>query len=128
MKKVLVSIRNGLLSEAIVRSLRDCGEFLPYPLSSETCTNITEQCKAVDADIVLMEVSYLPGATVEVRLKEIRQIRNSNPGCKIAVLCDENATPELAYKVTQLKRDHLIDSFFYTSVTANYLMSTLASL
>ena len=128
MKKVLVSIKNGLLSEAIVRALKGYGDFLPYRLSSETDTNMTGQNQAADAEILLMEVSYLPGTTVETRLKEIQQIRSINPRCKVAVLCDDNAAPELAYKVTQLKKDRLIDGFFHTSVTANYLMSTLMSI
>ena len=128
MRKVLVSIRNRLLSEAIVRALSDYGDFLPRQLSPETGDTLAEECETADADIILMEVSYLPGTTVEARLREIRQIRSSNPACKVAVLCDDNAAPELAHKVTQLKKDRLIDNFFYTSVTANYLTSTLVAL
>ena len=120
MKKVLVSIKNELLSTAVIRTLKDCGEFLPCPMTSEISTN--------DADILLMEISYLPGATMEGRLKEIQQLRKNESECKIVAFCDDTAAPDLAYKVTQLKKDHLIDGFLYTSVTASYLMSTLASL
>lgn len=128
MKKILVSIRNGLLSEAIVRALRDCGEFLPYKISPEARANISDQCETMGADILLMEISYVPGTTVEARLREIRQVRNSNPRCKVVILCDDNTAPEIACKVTQLKKDHVIDTFFYTSVTENYLVSALVSL
>ena len=128
MKKVLVSIRNGLMSEAIVRALKAYGDFSPCQFSSGTGSNLFGTGETEDADIVLMEISYLPGTTVEARLNDIRQIRSNNPKCKVAVLCDDNAAPELAHKVTQLKKDRLIDNFFYTSVTANYLTSTLASL
>jgi len=127
-KKVLVSIRNGLLSEAVVRALSDYGEFLPYRQSSEVRTNNTEQSEVNDADIWLMEVSYHPGTTMGTRLEEIRQVRRCNPECKVAVLCDDNAAPDLAHKVMQMKKDHMIDTFLYTSVTENYLMSTLAAL
>lgn len=128
MKKILVSIRNGLLSEAIVRALRDCGEFLPYKISPEVRANISDQCETMGADILLMEISYVPGTTVEARLREIGQVRSSNPGCKVVILCDDNAAPEIARKVTQLKKDRVIDTFFYTSVTENYLTSALVSL
>ena len=128
MKKVLVSIKNKLLSTAVIRVLKDCGEFLPYPMSSEVSTNNSGKSASMDADILLMEISYLPGATMESRLKEIKQFRKTMPACKIVIFCDDTASPELAHKVTQLKIDRLIDGFLYTSVTASYLMSTLVSL
>lgn len=128
LKKVFVSVRNRLLSEAIFRALSDYGEFYPCSLPAEVRVGNAEDDATSDKDIYLMEVSYIPGTTVEARLEEIRQVKSSNPECKIAVLCDDNAAPELAYKVTRLKKDHLIDSFFYTSGTANYLMATLAAL
>ena len=127
-KKVLVSIKNELLSTAVIRALKDCGEFLPRPMTPEFSTNTSDKSASTDADILVMEISYLPGATMEVRIKEIKQFRKKKPECKIVVLCDDTAAPNLAYKVTQLKKDRLIDGFFYTSVTASYLMSTLASL
>lgn len=128
MRKIVVSIRNGLLSEAIVRALKNCGEFLPYQVSPEIRTSIPAHCKAICADILLMEVSYTPGTTAETRLSEIRQLHCSIPGCKVVLLCDDQSAPEIACKVTQLKKDRLIDAFFYTSVSENYLLSTLASL
>ena len=127
-KKVLVSIKNELLSTAVIRALKDCGEFLPCQVTSEVSTNTSDKSAAMDADILLMEISYLPGATMEGRLKEIKQFRKNEPECKIVAFCDDTATPELAHKVAQLKKDREIDSFFYTSVTANYLMSALASM
>ena len=126
-RKIVVSIRNGLMAESITRALRNCGEFLPYQVSPEAHTSISAQCESLGADILLMEVSYAPGTTVEARLNEIRQVHSSNPGCKVVMLCDDNSAPEIAHKVTQFKKDRLIDIFFYTSVTENYLMSTLTS-
>ena len=128
MKKVLVSIKNGLLSEAIIRALKNCGEFVPYPITPGFQANDADCCETADADIWLMEVSYHPGTTMGTRLEEIRQVRRCNPECKVAVLCDDNAAPDLAHKVMQMKKDHMIDTFLYTSVTENYLMSTLATL
>ncbi|MBR3879733.1 MAG: hypothetical protein IKJ24_06420 [Clostridia bacterium] len=128
MKKVLVSIKNELLSTAVIKTLKDCGEFLPCQVTPEVSTNTSDKSALSDVDILLMEISYLPGATMEGRLKEIKQLRKNEPECKIVAFCDDTAAPELAHKVTQLKKDRLIDGFLYTSVTASYLMSTLASL
>lgn len=128
MRNIVVSVRNGLLSEAIIRALNNCGEFQTYPVSPETRTSIPEQCKALCADILLMEVSYTPGATVETRMDDISRLRTVDPGCRIALLCDDRSAPEIAYKITQLKKDRLIDGFFYTSVSESYLLSALASL
>lgn len=128
MRKIVVSVRNGLLSEAIIRALNNCGEFQTYPVSPETRTSIPDQCKAICADILLMEVSYTPGTTVETRMDDIMQLCAEAPGCRIALLCDDRSAPEIAYRITQLKKDRLIDGFFYTSVSESYLLSALASL
>ena len=128
MRKIVVSVRNGLLSEAIIRALNNCGEFQTYQVSPETRTSIPGQCKAICADILLMEVSYTPGTTVETRTEDIMQLRSEAPGCRIALLCDDQSAPEIAYRITQLKKDRLIDAFFYTSVSESYLLSALASL
>ena len=128
MRNIVVSVRNGLLSEAIIRALNNCGEFQTYPVSPETRTSIPDQCKAICADLLLMEVSYAPGTTVEARMDDISRIRAADPGCRIALLCDDRSAPEIAYKITQLKKDRLIDGFFYTSVSESYLLSALASL
>ena len=127
-KKVLISIKNELLSTAVIKTLKDCGEFLPCQVTPEVSTNTSDKSALSDVDILLMEISYLPGATMEGRLNEIHNLRSSNPECKVVILCDDTAAPEIARKVTQLKKDHVIDAFFYTSVTANYLISTLVSL
>ena len=128
MKKVLVSIKNELLGEAAIRTLKECGEFAVDRIAPDPAESIPDQFGLTDADICLMEISYLPGTTLNQRLNEIHNLRSRNPECKVVILCDDTATPEIARKVTQLKKDHVIDAFFYTSVTANYLISTLVSL
>ena len=128
MKKIIVNIKNGLLGEAVIRTIKEYGEFVVYQIAPDPTDCITNQFDLMDADIYLMEISYIPGTTLNQRLNEIQNLRSSNPECKIVILCDDTATPEIARKVTQLKKDHVIDAFFYTSVTANYLISTLVSL
>jgi len=127
-RKIVVSIRNGLLSEAVIRTLSNCGEFLTYPASPDTRISIPAQCQAINADILLMEVSYTRGTTAETRMEEIRQLHRGNPGCKVVLLCDDQTAPDIASKVTQLRKDRLIDGFLFTSVSESYLQSSLVSM
>lgn len=129
MKKIVVSIQNGLLAEAITGMLSDSGEFQPFriPVGNKK-TSVVENCEMLSAEILLAEVSYAVGTTVETRLREVREVKIRTPNCKIVLLCDENSAPDIAREVTLAKKDGLIDNFFYSSVTAKYLLAALASL
>ena len=128
MKNIVVCIGNGLLSEAIMNMLRSSGEFKPFRLLVQKKSNIASDCEAVAADILLMDVSYASGTTMETRLKEVKQVREIIPTCKLVMLCDENSAPDIAREVANAKKDGLIDAFFYSSVTEKYLTAALASL
>ena len=52
----------------------------------------------------------------------------SVPGCRVALLCDEVADPELAQQVTQARQLGRIDGFLYASVTEAYLTAALEAL
>ena len=129
MKKIVVSIQNGLLAEAITGMLNDSGEFQPFrvPVGNKK-NDVISNCEMLSADILIAEVSYASGTTVEARLREVREVRKKMPGCKIVLLCDENSAPDIAREVTLAKKDGLIDNFFYSSVTAKYLLAALFSL
>jgi DNA-binding NarL/FixJ family response regulator len=129
MRKIIVSILNGLLAEAITTALSDSGEFQPCRIQvSNKKSEAAERCKMFDADLILMEVAYTGGTTVETRLREAREIRAAVPTCKIVLLCDENTSPDIASRVILAKKDGLIDGFFYSSVTIKYLLAALVSL
>ena len=128
MKNIVVCIGNGLLSEAIMNMLRSSGEFKPFRLLVQKKSHIASDCEAVAADILLMDVSYASGTTFEMRLKEVKQVREKIPPCKLVLLCDENSSPDIAREVANAKKDGLIDAFFYSSVTEKYLTAALASL
>ena len=51
-----------------------------------------------------------------------------HPLCRIALLCDEVADPDLEEQVMHARRFGRIDAFFYASVTANYLIAALEAL
>ena len=129
MMKIVVSIQNGLLAEAITGMLNDSGEFQPFrvPVGNKK-DDVVSNCEMLSADILIAEVSYAGGTTVETRLREVREVRRKVSGCKIVLLCDENSAPDIAREVTLAKKDGLIDNFFYSSVTAKYLLAALFSL
>ena len=128
MNKIVVSIQNGLLAEGIVQMLRESGEFHPIRTVSEKKDSVIQNCRALSADILLAEVSYASGTTIEKRLLEAKELRSLLPQCKIAFLCDENSSPEIAREVMNAKKDGFIDAFFYSSVTAKYLVAALCAL
>ena len=128
MKKIGISIQNGLFAEGIIRMLYENGEFQPFRITSLKKNSVVSSCLLQGADILLAEVSYVNGATTEGRLSEAKALRAERPECKIAFLCDENSSPEIAKEVMAAKKDGIIDGFFYSSVTAKYLMAALETL
>ena len=129
MKKIVVSIGNGLLAEAITQMLTDSGEFQPFRLPVGTNKNdIVDQCEMLSAETLIAEVSYANGTTIGARIAEVKELRKKLPNCKIVLLCDENSAPDIAREVMNAKKDGLIDTFFYSSVTTKYLLAALSSL
>ena len=59
MERIVVSIQNGLLAEAITAALNDSGEFQPFRISvGSKRDDVVTSCEMFSADLVLMEVSY----------------------------------------------------------------------
>ena len=128
MRKIVVSIQNGLLAEALTSLLGNSGEFEPYRTAVDKYKRAVSACIACNADIVLMEVTQAVHTTLEARLNEGKQIRQMVPGCKIVLLCDENVSPELAKEVVAAKKSGQIDAFYYSSITGKYLVAALYAL
>jgi hypothetical protein len=105
--------------------LYENGEFLPFRITNPKKNGVVSSCQLHGADILLAEVSYAAGATIEGRLLEAKILRAERPECKIAFLCDENSSPEIAKAVMTAKKDGIIDAFFYSSVTAKYFVAAL---
>lgn len=127
MKTIVVNIQNGLLAEAITRSLRESGEFKPFLINGHS-ESIPFDCETLSADILLMEVSYAPSTSLEIRLNTARELRENLPKCKTVMLCDENSAPDIAREVMLAKKDGRIDAFFFSSVTQSYLNAALCAL
>ncbi len=128
MKKIAIRIQNSLQAEGVLSALKKNGDFIPYKLSTSKTSDIIVDCKALEPDIVLMAVSYLPEKAIENSLAISNAIRDEHPKCKIVFLCDENSFPELAEKIVSAKQDKKIDTFFYSSTDGKYLAAVLSSL
>ena len=128
MRKIVVSIQNGLLAEALTSLLQLSGEFEPYRAAVDKNKRTVSACVACHADLVLMEVTHTAHANLEGRLHEGEQIRQLVPGCKIVLLCDENVSPDIAREVGAAKKSGRIDAFYYSSVTGKYLVAALYAL
>lgn len=128
MRNIVVCIGNGLLSEAIIKMLQCSGEFKPFRIVTQKKNNIAADCEALSADILLMDVSYASNMTFDTRIMEAKKVKERIPSCKLVMLCDENASPDIARQVANAKKDGMIDCFFFSSVTANYLTAALATL
>ena len=128
MRKIVVSIQNGLLGEALTSLLQLSGEFEPYRAAVDKNKRTVSACVACHADLVLMEVTHTAYANLEGRLLEGEQIRQLVPGCKIVLLCDENVSPDIAREVVAAKKSGRIDAFYYSSVTGKYLVAALYAL
>ena len=81
MKNIVVCMGNGLLSEAIINMLKNSGEFKPFRVLIQEKNNIANDCEALSADILLLDVSYNFGTTMETRLNEVKQVREKIPTC-----------------------------------------------
>lgn len=127
-RKIVVSIQNGLLAEAMTSLLQLSGEFEPYRAAVDKNKRTVSACVACHADLVLMEVTHTAHANLEGRLLEGEQIRQLVPGCKIVLLCDENVSPDIAREVVAAKKSGRIDAFYYSSVTGKYLVAALYAL
>lgn len=128
MKNVVVSMQNTLLAEAVAGAFQKTGDFRVEQVLPGRPGDAPSLCASAKADVLLMEVSRLGGYTLESRMHVINTVRRAAPGCKFALLCDENSDPELAQRVMRTRQDRLIDAFFYASVTSQYLTAAVDAL
>ena len=128
LKNVVISAGNGLLSDAIAGALRRSGQFRCQSVPPERARDLAGVCRGCRCDVLLMEVSRLPGATLPERLAAGDAAHRLVPACRVALLCDEVADPELAQQVMQARQRGRIDAFFYASVTEAYLTAALEAL
>ena len=104
MKCVVVDMRNRLFGDAISGSLQhfDAG-FRVYQTEGTAAEDL---CVDTHADVLVAEVT----------------------GCRVTLVVDEVCEPQLADQVRRAKKDGLIDGFFYSSVSSDYLSAMIDAL
>ena len=128
MRDIVISIRNNLIAEAVIKGLEESGEFQPFKLLFSKENEVLHECALIKPELLLCEVAFGKYTDFEVRLKESSEVKKMLKNCKVIFLCDENSSPALAKRVMQAKRDGLIDDFFYSSVGTRYLIAALTAL
>ena len=123
LRVVVLSTQNTLLSGSIIKYLQERGELLPQRVQDPE--KVFDTVEALKAGVLLMEVTRLPQYSLEARLSVVHRLRERELPCKVALLCDENADRETAEKVKDAKKMGLIDCFFYSSVSGEYLAAVL---
>ena len=127
MRRVVVDMQNALFADAIAKALRDFdSDFDVY--CSESPEKTPDVCEYTLAQILIMEVTGYTPWRFEERMKIRDAVKKIEPDCKIVLVVDENAERKLADKVRQAKKDGLIDSFIYGSVSSTYLSAVIDTL
>lgn len=126
MKHIVVSIPNTLLSGGLSLYLRREPEFQVF--QDDRAEQIAESCIAAKADVLLAEARHYPPFTVSDWLTRCQELRKTLPRCKLALVVDENTSPQVAEEVKQARSRGLIDAFFYGTVSGEYVTAVIGSL
>ena len=127
MRRVVVDMQNALFSDAIATALKNFdSDFEVY--QSESPAKTPDMCAFTEANILIMEVTAYTSWKLEGRMEIRNEVKAQSPGCKIVLVVDENTEKKLADKVRQAKKDGLIDSFIYGSVSSTYLSAVIDAL
>ena len=127
MRRVIVDMQNALFADAIATALKSFdSDFEVY--QSESPVKTTDLCAFTEANILIMEVTAYTPWKLEERMKIRDEVKAQSPNCKIVLVVDDNTEKKLADKVRQLKKDGLIESFIYGSVSSTYLSAVIDAL
>ena len=119
MRRIVLDMKGGLLSEAVMQSLSGCDpDFLIYRSSKPEET--LALCR--------MEVIRQGIWKLSERLKICSAVKQLGWTCKVLLLVDEDADKLLASEVRQAVKDQLVDNFIYASVSPTYLAGVIDTL
>lgn len=127
MKRVVLAIKNGLISEAVTLALKRAG-FAVEKAVTQSASQILLACEAVYAELLVMDVTRTGDGTFDLRMQTVRSVKAQNPDIKVALLCDKVSDAAIADKVKCAKEEGAIDAFFYESVPSDYLADALDAL
>lgn len=129
MKKIAVSMRNRVFAESMMFMLERTGDFRAIRITETPPNKVLMECQAANPEILLLDVTPTSEeTTLSGRIQLITKLKEQQPACKVAILCDEVAHPQQAHETMRAKQAGQIDAFFYASVTAEYLTAALSAI
>ncbi len=127
MRRIVLDMKGGLLTDAVVQALTASNpDFIVYPSSEPEKT--LALCRTCHANVLIMEVMRQGEWKLEERLKIRDEVKKLSWDCRILLLVDENADEMLAADVRQAVKDQLVDNFIYASVSPAYLAGVIDTL
>ncbi len=122
MARVLVHVQNYMFADMIAHTL-EAGDFSVTIVNGQK--DLIREFNRTAANLVLMEVTGQLYWNMKERMKLCSQMKRLDPDCKIILIVNEKADPQVAGEVRQAKIDRRIDQFIYTSVSASYLYGVM---
>ena len=124
MNKIVVDMQNFLFGDSVAAAFKNSDYDIDV-VRAESPKDTVELCQVYKQFLLVMEVTgYTPWMLCE-RLKLRDEVKAVCPKCKIALIVDSNTEKQAAKDVRDAKKNGLIDQFFYSSMTAEYLMDQI---
>ena len=124
MNKIVVDMQNFLFGDSVAAAFKNSDYDIDV-VRAESPKDTVELCQVYKPFLLVMEVTgYTPWMLCE-RLKLRDEVKAVRPECKIALIVDSNTEKQAAKDVRDAKKNGLIDQFFYSSMTAEYLMDQI---
>lgn len=124
MNKIVVDMQNFLFGDSVAAAFKNSDYDIDV-VRAESPKDTVELCQVYKPLLLVMEVTgYTPWMLCE-RLKLRDEVKAVCPKCKIALIVDSNTEKQAAKDVRDAKKNGLIDQFFYSSMTAEYLMDQI---
>ena len=124
MNKIVVDMQNFLFGDSVAAAFKNSDYDIDV-VRAESPKYTVELCQVYKPFLLVMEVTgYTPWMLCE-RLKLRDEVKAVCPECKIALIVDSNTEKQAAKDVRDAKKNGLIDQFFYSSMTAEYLMDQI---
>ena len=83
MKRVVLAIKNGLISEAVTLALKRAG-FAVEKAVTQSASQILLACEAVYAELLVMDVTRTGDGTFDLRMQTVKSVKAQNPDIKVA--------------------------------------------
>lgn len=127
MKTVILDLQSELYANALRRVLVQALEEVQVVISPRP-EGTAQQCRLLQPQVLLMEVTPYTPWTLAERLALREQVAREAPDCRVALLVDDGADKALADEVIQARREGLVDGFLFPSAGESYLAATIDSL